>query len=118
MACENKISFYVGPPREVFVKCGGTDPRGRLVMCQECRDRLAPPKKKRPKRDPGYGRLYHWCKKNGFSYTRDQSYWDFEDDCIGTIGMNDGGYDHETVLEVAQARLATGNPHWPFDERK
>ena len=118
MACENKISFYVGPPREVFVKCGGTDPRGRLVMCQECRDRLAPPKKKSRKRDPGYSRLYYWCKKNGFSYTRDQSYWDFEDDRIGTIGMNDGGYCYESVLSIAQTRLATGNPHWPFDERQ
>ena len=79
-------------------------------------DFFAVPKKR--KQDPGYGRLYRWCKKNNITYTRDQSYWDFEDDRIGTIGMNDGGYCYESVLSIAQTRLATGNPHWPFDERQ
>ena len=79
-------------------------------------DFFAVPKKR--KQDPGYGRLYRWCKKNGFSYTRDLSYWDFDHSGIGTIGMNDGGYCYVSVLGIAQARLATGNPHWPFDERQ
>ena len=79
-------------------------------------DFFAVPKKR--KQDPGYGRLYRWCKKNNITYTRDLSYWDFNHSGIGTIGMNDGGYDHQTVLEVAQERLSTGNPHWPFDERQ
>ena len=81
-------------------------------------DLFAPPKKKRPKQDPSYGRLYRWCKKNNITYTRDQSYWDFDHSGIGTIGMNDGGYDYETVLAIALERLATGNPNWPFDKEK
>ena len=67
-------------------------------------DLFAPPKKTR-KQDPGYGRLYRWCKKNNITYTRDQTYWDFN-------------HDYETVLEVAQERLATGNPHWPFNQEE
>ena len=79
-------------------------------------DFFAVPKKR--KQDPGYGRLYRWCKKNNITYTRDLSYWDFDHSGIGTIGMNDGGYCYESVLSIAQTRLATGNPHWPFDERQ
>ena len=79
-------------------------------------DFFAVPKKR--KKDPGYGRLYRWCKKNNITYTRDLSYWDFDHSGIGTIGMNDGGYCYESVLSIAQTRLATGNPHWPFDERQ
>ena len=81
---------------------------------------FAPPKQRR-KQDPGYGRLYRWCKKNGFSYQRDMSYWDFDDDRIGTIGMNEGGNDFDSVLEIARKRIATGNPEatlWDQEEQR
>ena len=63
--------------------------------------------KRRQKQDPGYGRLYRWCKRNGVSYTRDGTYWDFDDDRIGTIGADDGGEDYDSVLAIAKERFAT-----------
>jgi len=66
--------------------------------------------KPRKKQDPDYGRLYRWCKKMKITFSRDLSYWDFSDDRIGTIGLNDGGYDCGTVLEIAKKRIKTGNP--------
>ena len=59
-----------------------------------------------------YGRLYRWCKRNGITMpVRDLSYYDFDDDRIGTIGSNDGAQDRfVNVLEIAQKRIATGKP--------
>jgi|TARA_R110000737_G_scaffold186000_1_gene209121 hypothetical protein len=39
MSCENKVSYYVPRGydyREVFVKCGNTDPYGNRAICEEC----------------------------------------------------------------------------------
>ena len=40
MSCENKVSYYVprgwDDDREVFVKCGNTDPHGNRTICKEC----------------------------------------------------------------------------------
>jgi hypothetical protein len=66
----------------------------------------------RKKQDPGYGRLQRWCKKNGVSYIRDLSYWDFDHPAIGTIGANDGadrGNCYDSVMEIAEERLRLGN---------
>ena len=38
--CENKVGFHVPRGygyREVFVRCGNTDPHGGRAICQECR---------------------------------------------------------------------------------
>ena len=37
--CDNQVSFYVPRGydyREVFVKCGTTDPHGGRAICQAC----------------------------------------------------------------------------------
>ena len=37
--CDNQVSFHVPRGydyREVFVKCGNTDPHGGRAICQEC----------------------------------------------------------------------------------
>ncbi len=75
-------------------------------------NKLFRPRKPRKKQDPNYGRLYRWCKKMNITYSRDFSYSDFSDHRIGTIGLNDGGDDYGTVLEIAKKRIETGNPDW------
>ena len=39
MSCENKVSYYVPRGydyREVFVKCGNTNPYGDRAICDKC----------------------------------------------------------------------------------
>ena len=39
MTCENKVSYHVPKGydyKEVFVKCGNTDPDGNRAICEEC----------------------------------------------------------------------------------
>jgi hypothetical protein len=39
MSCENKVSYHVPRGydyREVFVKCGNTDPHGNRAICGKC----------------------------------------------------------------------------------
>ena len=39
MTCENKVSYHVPRGydyREVFVKCGNTDPHGNRAICEKC----------------------------------------------------------------------------------
>ena len=39
MSCENKVSYHVPRGydyREVFVKCGNTDPHGSRAICDKC----------------------------------------------------------------------------------
>ena len=39
MSCENKVSYYVPRGydyREVFVKCGNTNPYGDRAICNKC----------------------------------------------------------------------------------
>ena len=39
MTCENKVSYNVPKGydyKEVFVKCGNTDPYGNRAICDEC----------------------------------------------------------------------------------
>jgi hypothetical protein len=41
MTCENKVSYHVARGygyREVFVKCGNTDPHGNRAICEKCRN--------------------------------------------------------------------------------
>tara|TARA_R110000824_G_scaffold88328_3_gene217194 strand:- start:641 stop:928 length:288 start_codon:yes stop_codon:yes gene_type:complete len=73
------------------------------------------PAPKKPKRvqNPAYGRLYRWCQRNGITYERDMSFWDFGDRRIGTICLADGIRDrfaYDQILELARKRLATGDP--------
>ena len=40
MTCTNKVSFYIPRGyghREIFVKCGNTDPYGNRTICDKCR---------------------------------------------------------------------------------
>ena len=67
-----------------------------------------------PKRDRGpYNRLRAWCRSEGIALpTRDQSYYDFADLRIGTVGANDGALtDYDNVVEIARYRVESGNPH-------
>jgi len=37
--CENEVSYWVGEmpcQREIMVKCGTTDPFGKLTICENC----------------------------------------------------------------------------------
>lgn len=59
-----------------------------------------------------YGKLNRWCKKQGIKMpARDATYYDFEDNRIGTIGCSDGaeGWPYENVKEIAELRIKTGN---------
>ena len=48
-----------------------------------------------------YAKLRRLCQKHNLTYTRDHTYWDF-DEPIGTIGLNEGVDDYGSCYDYVK----------------